>query len=83
MVAYNHPMERYKEGRAKYFSTVAGDTRGGGDSLLFGRSRSDFRIKTFTRRGVQYWNRLPREAVKSPCPEAFETWPGKAAAALV
>ena len=51
-MAYNHPMERYKEGRAKYFAAVADDARGGGDSLLFGRSRLDFREDFHQERGA-------------------------------
>lgn len=73
MVAYNHPMERHKDHRAKFFPVVE-DRRGNGHTLQFGRLRLDIKEDIFTRRGMQCWNKLPREAAKSLCPQAFEAW---------
>lgn len=81
VVACNHPMEKYKDSIAKFFSTVANNKRGGDDSLLFGRPGLDFREDSHRWVVVWCWNRLPREAVESPSPEFFETWLNKATAA--
>lgn len=61
-------MERYKEGRAKYFSAIADDTRSGGDNLLFRRSELDFREDIFTRRGC---------TAGSGCPERLSDHHGQ------
>ena len=37
-----------------------------------GRFRLDTRRKLFTQRVVMHWNRLPKEAVDAPFPEAFK-----------
>ena len=47
-------------------------TRGNGFKLGQGRFRSYIRRKFFILRVVTHWNRLPKEAVDAPSPEAFK-----------
>ena len=47
-------------------------TRRNGLKLGQGRLRLDIRRKFFTQRVVMHWNRLPKEAVDAPSPEAFK-----------
>lgn len=52
VVAYNHPVERHKDHRAKFFPAVD-DSRDYGHSLQFRRLRLDIKEDVFTRRGMQ------------------------------
>ena len=58
----------YKQEGEQLFTWVDSDrTRGNGLKLRQGRFRLDIR-----RRLVTHWNRLPKEAVDAPSPEAFK-----------
>jgi len=50
--------------------------RGNGFKLGKGRFRLDIKKKLFTVRVMRHWNRLPRQVVVAPSPEAFKTKEG-------
>jgi len=50
--------------------------RGNGFKLGKGRFRLDIKKKLFTVRVMRHWNRLPRQVVDAPSPEAFKTKEG-------
>ena len=70
-----------KAGKEHFIRTCGNRTRGNGFKLEEGRFRQDIRKKFFTVLVVRYWNRLPREVVDAPSPEAFKarqaTWSRK------
>jgi len=50
--------------------------RGNGFKLGKGRFRLDIKKKLCTVRVMRHWNRLPRQVVVAPSPEAFKTKEG-------
>ena len=61
-----------QEGEWIFTQSDSDRTRGNGYKLKEGKFRLDDRKKFFTQRVVRHWNRLPREIVDAPSPEAFK-----------
>jgi len=65
IAAFQYPKGAYRKDGDNLFSKACCDrTRSNGFKLRDGRFRLDIRKKSFTRRVVRHWNRLPREAFK-------------------
>ena len=61
-----------QEGERLYTRVDSDGTRGNGLTLSQGRFRLDTRKKFLTQRVVTHWNRLSKEVVDVPSPEAFK-----------
>ena len=73
IAAFQYLKGAYKQEGQRLFIRVDSDrTRGNGLKPRQGRFRLDIRRKFFTQRVVTHWNRLPKEAVDAPSPEAFK-----------
>lgn len=71
----------YNKDSAKFFLVMAG--RGNGHILWVTRFRLDNKKKKCTRRGVETWNRPPREVATSPSTAVIKLWVVKATADLI
>ena len=72
IVAFQNLKGAYKQEGEWLFMVDSDRTRGNGFKLRQGRFRLDVRRKCFTQRVVMCWNRLPKEVVDAPSPEAFK-----------
>ena len=61
-----------QEGSQLFTRVDNGRTRGNDFKLKEGRFRLDIRRKSFTKRVVRCWSRLPRDAVDAPSLEVFK-----------
>ncbi|KFV04360.1 hypothetical protein N339_07258, partial [Pterocles gutturalis] len=74
IAAFQYLKGAYKQEGEQVFTGVDSNrTRGNGFKLRDRRFKLDIRRKFFTQRVLRHWNRLPREAVDVPSPEAFKT----------
>ena len=72
LIAVQYLKEAYRKAGEGLFIMTYSDRMGNGHKLEEDRFRLDIKKKFFTERVVRHWNRLPREAMYAPSPEAFK-----------